>query len=153
MVSISMPENPNARFLAEIHDCCEHLRDAVRDVLTDGYLPLVVGGDHSIAAGSVAATSSFHEERGEVIGLICFGRHIAGPIPNLVDRLHEIEAPTLVVVGEEDEGFQRASHVLEAKIPRGERVEIPGAGHAVQLDQPEALIATIHQFLQSHART
>ena len=91
--------------------------------------------------------------RSKVEGLICFGRHIAGPIPNLVDRLPEIDIPTLVVVGEEDEGFQRASHVLDAKLPRGQRVEIPGAGHAVQLDQPEALINTIHQFLQSNPST
>ena len=85
--------------------------------------------------------------RSKVDSLINFGRHIAGPIPNLVDRLPEIELPTLIVVGEEDENFQRASHVLESKLPQGRRVEIPAAGHAVQLDQPAALVQAIRSIL------
>ena len=85
----------------------------------------------------------------KVAGLINFGRHIAGPIPNLVDRLPFIDIPTLVVVGEEDENFQRASHVLESKLKQARRVEIPKAGHAVQLDQPEALTRAILEFLDT----
>ena len=84
-------------------------------------------------------------------GLICFGRHIAGPVPSLVDHLAEIDIPALILVGEEDENFQRASLVLEAKLPQGRRIEIPNAGHAVQLDQPEALSQAILEFLGASA--
>lgn len=38
-------------------------------------MPLVLGGDHSIAIGSVAGTTSFHAKRGEHLGLIWFDAH------------------------------------------------------------------------------
>jgi pimeloyl-ACP methyl ester carboxylesterase len=68
-------------------------------------------------------------------------------VPNLVDRLHEIAVPTLVLVGSEDKAFQRASQVMEAKLPRGRRVALEGAGHVMNLDRPEAFVAEIERFL------
>ena len=64
-----------ARFLEEIAATCARLRVRVEDALRGGWLPLVIGGDHSIAAGTVAGISSFHHERGERIGLIWFDAH------------------------------------------------------------------------------
>ena len=70
-----IPENPQARFLEEIADCCRRLRAAVESVLADGALPLVVGGDHSIAIGSVSAVSAHYARRGAPIGLLWFDAH------------------------------------------------------------------------------
>ena len=83
-----------------------------------------------------------------VDGLTRFARRVAGPVPNLVDRLHEIPIPALILVGEKDEAFQRASHVMAAKLPAGRRVELPRAGHALNLDEPEAFLAEIEDFLE-----
>ncbi len=69
------PGNPRARFLEEITDCCADLRDRVLAVLEEGSFPVVVGGDHSIAIGTVAGLSSFHHARKERIGLIWFDAH------------------------------------------------------------------------------
>lgn len=69
------PKDPKARFLFEISNCCRRLRARVERVLEAGEFPLVVGGDHSIAAGTVAAISSFHHRRGERIGLLWFDAH------------------------------------------------------------------------------
>ncbi|HIG12061.1 MAG: arginase [bacterium] len=69
------PENNRARFLREIAQACESLRDSVLDVLDQDRLPLVVGGDHSIACGTVAGISSWHQRREEKIGLIWFDAH------------------------------------------------------------------------------
>jgi arginase len=69
------PKNPHARFLFEIANCCRRLRARVEHILDDGAFPLVVGGDHSIAVGTVAAISSWHHRRGEDIGLIWFDAH------------------------------------------------------------------------------
>jgi pimeloyl-ACP methyl ester carboxylesterase len=82
-----------------------------------------------------------------VDGLTRFARRIAGPVPNLVDRLHEIPIPALILIGEKDEAFQRASHVMAAKLPAGHRVELPRAGHALNLDEPEAFLAEVGAFL------
>jgi arginase len=69
------PPNPRARFLDEIAECCRALRGRVEGILEDGAFPLVVGGDHSIACGTVAAISSFHHRRKAKIGLIWFDAH------------------------------------------------------------------------------
>jgi arginase len=69
------PRDPHARFLFEIANCCRRLRARVEKVLEDGAFPLVIGGDHSIAIGTVAAISSFHHRRGQPIGLIWFDAH------------------------------------------------------------------------------
>ncbi len=69
------PKNPRARFLREISACCADLRDEVLLALEAGALPLVVGGDHSIACGTVAGLSSWYHRRGEKIGLIWFDAH------------------------------------------------------------------------------
>lgn len=81
-----------------------------------------------------------------------FARRVAGPVPNLVDRLAEIAAPSLVIVGERDAAFQPASRVLEAKLGCAERIEIPAAGHVVNLDQPEAFTRALRDFLAARAQ-
>jgi arginase len=70
-----VPKNSNARFLDEIAACCRDLRGKVERILEDGAFPLVVGGDHSIACGTVAAISSFHHRTKKKIGLIWFDAH------------------------------------------------------------------------------
>jgi arginase len=79
-VPVPQPESrvatdPRARFLPEIANCCRRLRARVERVLDAGSFPLVVGGDHSIAIGTVAALSSWHRRRGQEIGLIWFDAH------------------------------------------------------------------------------
>ncbi len=69
------PRDPRARFLGEISRACQRLRVKVEKVLEDGVFPLVVGGDHSIAVGTVAAISSYHHRRNQRIGLIWFDAH------------------------------------------------------------------------------
>ena len=69
------PADPKARFLSEIAASCEELRDRVGAALDEQLFPLVVGGDHSIACGTVAGMSRHYRARGEEIGLIWFDAH------------------------------------------------------------------------------
>ena len=46
----------------------------------------------------------------------------------MIDRLGEIDVPSLVIVGEKDDAYLRAAEVLEAQLPRAERRTIAGAG-------------------------
>jgi arginase len=63
------------RYKAPILAACDALRKAVEKALAEGRLPLVLGGDHSIAIGSVAGTSHHFQREGESIGLIWFDAH------------------------------------------------------------------------------
>jgi arginase len=63
------------RYLREITAACERLAADVRTALEGGELPVVLGGDHSVAMGSVSGVTSFHARRGETVGLIWFDAH------------------------------------------------------------------------------
>jgi arginase len=69
------PRDPHARFIRSITNCCRRLRDRVERLLEDGGFPLVVGGDHSIACGTVAGISNHYQRQGKSIGLIWFDAH------------------------------------------------------------------------------
>ena len=65
----------------------------------------------------------------------------------LWDRLGEIERPVLVLVGEHDTKFTELGRGLVDALPRAELVVVPGAGHSVHLERPEATVAAIASWL------
>lgn len=69
------PGDPKLKYLREIRNTCEKLRDRVGSILEEGALPVVLGGDHSIAMGTIAGLSRFHAARGEKVGLLWFDAH------------------------------------------------------------------------------
>jgi pimeloyl-ACP methyl ester carboxylesterase len=70
----------------------------------------------------------------------------------VIETLPEIKVPSLVVVGADDAPFLAASDYMAAKIPGATKVVIPAAGHAVNIDQPEAFIAAVLPFLDGLPR-
>jgi arginase len=67
--------DPRKKYIREISRVCEKLYKTSLAALEKGALPLVVGGDHSLAAGSVAATADFARREGSRIGLIWVDAH------------------------------------------------------------------------------
>ena len=67
--------DPRKRYIREIARVCEKLYKTSLATLEKGGLPLVLGGDHSLAAGSVAATSEFVRRTGKPLGLIWVDAH------------------------------------------------------------------------------
>lgn len=66
---------------------------------------------------------------------------------DLIDSLPDIAVPTLVLVGSEDRHFLAAADYMAGKIPGARKIVIPGAGHASNLDQPEAFNRAVDDFL------
>ncbi|MDQ1559691.1 MAG: arginase [Pyrinomonadaceae bacterium] len=64
-----------AKYLHEISIACEELATEVQRAMRAGEFPVILGGDHSIAAGSVAGAASILRERGQQIGMIWFDAH------------------------------------------------------------------------------
>ena len=58
-------------------------------------------------------------------------------------RLGELACPPLVICGERDRANQKAARELAAKAPGGELRLVPGAGHEVNREAPEALAAIL----------
>jgi arginase len=63
------------RFLEEIVDVAERASGCVTRGLDRGYLPLILGGDHSLSIGTVAALARHHREQGESVGVIWVDAH------------------------------------------------------------------------------
>jgi len=61
--------------------------------------------------------------------------------------LPDIKVPSLIVVGADDTPFLAASDYMAAKIPGAAKVVIPSAGHAVNIDQPQAFVDAVLPFL------
>jgi arginase len=69
------PGDVRLKYLKEIKEVCEHLRDSVRSVVAEGSVPVVLGGDHSIAIGTIAGVASHFHARREKIGLVWIDAH------------------------------------------------------------------------------
>ena len=65
----------------------------------------------------------------------------------VIESLPAIKVPSLIVVGADDTPFLAASDYMAAKIPGAQKVVIPAAGHAVNIDQPQAFIDAVLPFL------
>ncbi len=67
--------DPNKKYIREIARVCERLYKTSLAVLEKGGIPLVLGGDHSLGAGSVAATAEFLRRENKPLGLIWVDAH------------------------------------------------------------------------------
>ena len=72
--AVAKPDDA-AKYLAEMSEACESIATQVSDVLRAGDLPIIIGGDHSIAIGSISGAASYFRERDETFGLLWFDAH------------------------------------------------------------------------------
>lgn len=69
------PGTERARYLPQIAEACAHIATKVGDAMSGGRFPIVLGGDHSIAVGTVAGVASHMQQQGQKIGLIWIDAH------------------------------------------------------------------------------
>ncbi len=63
------------KYLSEIHEVCERLAIEIEKIVDAGELPITIGGDHSIAIGSLAGVVKAFRKRDESLGLIYLDAH------------------------------------------------------------------------------
>lgn len=68
-------EAENPKYLNEMLASCKNMAEAIKDILCDDAFPVILGGDHAIAAGTFSAISSFYRAREKEIGLIWLDAH------------------------------------------------------------------------------
>ena len=69
------PGDERKKYIRDIGRVCARLYQSALASHVAGALPLVLGGDHSLAAGSVAATAEMARREGQPIGLIWVDAH------------------------------------------------------------------------------
>ena len=66
---------------------------------------------------------------------------------SVIESLPSIKVPTLVLPGANDVQFLAATDYMAAKIPGAEKAILEGAGHAANIDQPDAFNEAVRGFL------
>src|SRR5215475_2590000 len=79
-VVVAIPEqkkegDPHAKYLKEITATCTKQADLVIKALDEGIVPLVLGGDHSVGAGTVSGVAEFYRRKNQKVGLIWIDAH------------------------------------------------------------------------------
>jgi arginase len=67
--------DPRAKFLPEIARACRQAHRLVLGALGRGRIPLILGGDHSVAAGTISGVAHHLRSRGETMGLLWVDAH------------------------------------------------------------------------------
>ncbi len=95
--------SPNARYLKQIADTCTRTAQAVVKTLEEGKTPLVLGGDHSLAAGSVSGVAEFYHRKSQKIGVIWMDAHsdINTPDTSPSGNVHGMPLASLLGMGPE----------------------------------------------------
>src|SRR5438132_8998964 len=67
--------DPAAKYLKEITATCTKQAEQIIKTLDAGFVPLVLGGDHSVAAGTVSGVAEFYRRKEQKIGLLWIDAH------------------------------------------------------------------------------
>lgn len=94
--------------IGAIATVCTALAKLTADAVRNGVRPLVLGGDHSLAAGSIAGTATAMAERGERVGVIWLDAHadINTPESSMSGNVHGMPVAHLLGLGD-----ARLSHI------------------------------------------
>ncbi len=110
-VAVAIPEQKkegaaNAKYLKEITATCTKHADLVVKTLEADKIPLVLGGDHSVAAGTVAGVAEFYRRKEQKIGLIWIDAHtdINTPETSPSGNVHGMPLAALLGLGPSELG-------------------------------------------------
>ena len=119
-------------FLPFITEVCEELAGETADAVAQGEVPLVLGGDHSLVAGSLAGAAKHFEARGESVGCIYLDTHgdLHMPSSSLTGNVHGM--PLAHLLGHGDQRLATIAGIRPALSAK--RLALVGIR---DLDQPE----------------
>jgi arginase len=95
-----------ARYLKQIAETCNRTAEAVLKTLEEGMTPLVLGGDHSLAAGSISGVAHFYRRQEQKIGVLWIDAHsdINTPETSRSGNVHGMPLAALLGLGPEELG-------------------------------------------------
>jgi arginase len=126
-------EGDKLKYINQVHAACSALATQTEQLIDAGELPITIGGDHSIAIGSLGGIAKAFRKRGESLGLIYFDAHADMNTPDTTPsgNIHGMPlavllgygAPELVNIGGFAPKFDPAlcAHVGARDIDPGER--------------------------------
>jgi arginase len=136
--------DPKKRYIREIARVCQKLYQQVRQSLDEGALPVVIGGDHSLAAGSVGASADHAAARGGEIGLLWVDAHgdMNTPATTLSGNVHGM--PLAALLGPEPAELSRIGQ-RSPKV-RADATVLIGIRNLDDLEKERIRDAKVHVF-------
>lgn len=138
------PRDPTKKYIREIARVCQRLYAHVRASHDAGAFPIVVGGDHSLAAGSVGATSDFAASTGRDIGLVWVDAHGDMNTPTTTTSGNVHGMPLSALLGPEPAELAR----IGGRSPkvRAEKTVIIGVRNLDDLEKARIRDSHVHLF-------
>ena len=136
--------DPTKRYVREIARVCQRLYNQVYQSHASGAFPLTLGGDHSLAAGSVGASADFSTSRGESIGLIWVDAHgdMNTPATTRSGNVHGM--PLAALLGNEPE--ELATIGQQRPKVRADRTVLIGIRDLDPLEKTQIRASKVHVF-------
>ncbi len=135
----AQPEE-NPKYLPEIIISCQNMAGKLKEILAEDHLPIILGGDHSIATGTFSGVSGHFHEKDEEVGLIWFDAHADMNTPETSPSGNTHGMPLAALMGYGDpglvnlEGFSPKinknylAHIGARDLDLGEKKYIHGMG-------------------------
>jgi arginase len=132
------------KYIREIASTCKKVHQSVLKSLCAHALPIVLGGDHSIAVGSVAATSEFARSKRKPLGLIWIDAHADMNTPETSPSGNVHGMPLSAILGREPSELSQVGHAL-VKIKPAKTVLI-GIRNLDSRERQMVLASGVHVF-------
>jgi arginase len=136
--------DPKKKYIRDIARVCQKLYQQVYETLAEGALPIVLGGDHSLAAGSVGASADYAVAQGGNLGLLWVDAHgdMNTPATTTSGNVHGM--PLAALLGREPAELAR----IGARSPkvRPETTVLIGIRNLDALEKDRILDAKVHVF-------
>jgi arginase len=136
--------DPRKKYIREIAKVCQRLYQYVYESLEERALPIVIGGDHSLAAGSAGASADHAAAQGRELGLLWIDAHgdMNTPATTTSGNVHGM--PLAALVGAEPAELSS----LGRRTPkfRADRTVLIGARNLDPLEREQIRDSGIHVF-------
>jgi arginase len=136
--------DPTKRYVREIARVCQKLYHHVYQSYEEGALPIVLGGDHSLAAGSVGASADFAAHKHREIGLLWIDAHGDMNTPETTTSGNVHGMPLAALLGPEPAELSRIGH-RSPKV-RAEKTVLIGVRNLDVLEKKAIRDSKVHVF-------
>jgi arginase len=136
--------DPHKRYIREIARVCQKLYETSLNALEKGAFPIVLGGDHSLAAGSIGAPAEFARRQGKPLGLLWVDAHgdMNTPASSPSGNVHGM--PLAALLGSEPAELARIGNFSPKVVP--EKTVLIGIRNLDEVEKKEVRESRVHVF-------
>ena len=138
------PGDPRKRYVKDITRVCQKVYQTALASLDEGAVPIVLGGDHSLAAGSVAAAAAWQRKSDKALGLIWVDAHGDMNTPETSDSGNVHGMPLAALLGPEPVELAKIGGDIPAVLP--EHTVLVGIRNLDELEKRLVKESRVHVF-------